>query len=50
MFLTIGSLKPNYTGVCLISTDESESEENDIFSLDLWKLLVFSIFVCKKNL
>ena len=32
MFVTIGSLKVDYTGECLLSTDESESEEGSIFS------------------
>ena len=50
MFLTIGSLKPDCIGKYLFSTDESESEENDIFSSDLLELLIFLIFVCKKSL
>ena len=35
LFLTIGILKVDYTGECLLSTHESESEGNDIFSADL---------------
>ena len=46
----IGSLKPDYTGKCLVLTEESENEEDDIFSADLYKLLVFLIFVCEKSL
>ena len=48
MFLTIGSLKVDYTGECLLSTNEGESEGNDIFSADLKELLVFLIFDCTK--
>ena len=35
LFLTIGILKLDYTGEGVLSTDESESEENEIFSSDL---------------
>ena len=50
MFLTIGSLKPDYTGECLFLTDENKSKEDDIFSADLQELLVFLIFVGEKSL
>ena len=47
LFLTIGTLKPDYTGECLRSIDVSGKEHNNTFGSNLQYLIDLIIFAFK---